>query len=59
MEGVWLMLNQEKPKNYVLGSGEMHTVREFLNETLKCAGIEFKSSGSEDNEKYLQFYNRI
>jgi len=52
MEGVWLMLNQEEPKNYVLGSGEMHTVREFLNETLKCAGIEFKSSGSEDNEKY-------
>lgn len=52
MEGVWLMLNQEKPKNYVLGSGEMHTVREFLNETLKCAGIQFKSSGSEDNEKY-------
>lgn len=52
MEGVWLMLNQEKPKNYVLGSGEMHTVREFLNETLKCAGIKFVSSGSEDNEKY-------
>ena len=52
MEGVWLMLNQEKPKNYVLGSGEMHTVREFLNETLKCAGIQFESSGSEDNEKY-------
>ena len=52
MEGVWLMLNQEKPKNYVLGSGEMHTVREFLNETLKCAGIKFVSSGSEDYEKY-------
>jgi GDPmannose 4,6-dehydratase len=52
MEGVWLMLNQEKPKNYVLGSGEMHTVREFLNETLKCAGIKFVSSGSEDCEKY-------
>lgn len=52
MEGVWLMLNQEKPKNYVLGSGEMHTVREFLNETLKCAGIKFVSSGSEDHEKY-------
>ena len=52
MEGVWLMLNQEKPKNYVLGSGEMHTVREFLNETLKCAAIKFVSSGSEDNEKY-------
>jgi GDPmannose 4,6-dehydratase len=52
MEGVWLMLNQDAPKNYVLGSGEMHTVREFLEETLKCAAIEFKNEGVEDNEKY-------
>ena len=52
MEGVWLMLNQKVPKNYVLGSGEMHTVREFLEEALKCAGIEFESRGTEDNEKY-------
>ena len=52
MEGVWLMLNQDAPKNYVLGSGEMHTVREFLEETLKCADIAFKSEGAEDNEKY-------
>lgn len=52
MEGVWLMLNQEKPKNYVLGSGEMHTVREFLDEALKCAHIDFKKTGSKDNEKY-------
>ena len=46
------MLNQDKPKNYVLGSGEMHSVREFLEETLKCAGIEFYSKGEEDNEKF-------
>lgn len=52
MEGVWLMLDQDAPKNYVLASGEMHTVREFLEETLKCANIEFKSEGTEDNEKY-------
>mgnify|MGYP000002533524 FL=1 len=52
MDGVWLMLNQEKPKNYVLGSGEMHTVREFMEEALKCAGIEFKPSGKEEDEKY-------
>jgi GDPmannose 4,6-dehydratase len=52
MPGVWLMLNQDAPKNYVLGSGEMHTVREFLNESLKCAGIKYKSSGSQDTEKY-------
>jgi GDPmannose 4,6-dehydratase len=53
MEGVWLMLNQASPKNYVLGSGEMHTVREFLNESLKCANIEFSSLGENDKEKYF------
>jgi GDPmannose 4,6-dehydratase len=52
MEGVWLMLNQKFPKNYVLGSGEMHTVREFLNEALKCANIQFRQEGVEDQEKY-------
>ena len=52
MEGVWLMLNQKSPKNYVLGSGEMHTVREFLNETLKCANIKFNNEGLADSEKY-------
>ena len=52
MEGVWLMLNQKSPKNYVLGSGEMHTVREFLNETLKCANIKFNNEGFADSEKY-------
>jgi GDPmannose 4,6-dehydratase len=53
MEGVWLMLNQDFPKNYVLGSGEMHTVREFLNEALKNAGIKFTSSGENEAEKYF------
>lgn len=51
MEGVWIMLNQEKPKNYVLASGEMHTVRSFLSETLKNAGIEVHSKGENENEK--------
>ena len=59
MEGVWLMLNQENPKNYVLGSGEMHTVREFLNETLKNANIEFESEGSEDSEKYYTLDGKL
>ena len=52
MAGVWMMLTQDRPKNYVLASGEMHSVREFLNESLKCAGIEFVSKGAEEEEKY-------
>lgn len=52
MEGVWMMLNQETPKSYVLASGEMNSVRRFLNESLKNAGIEFYSEGEDENEKY-------
>tara|TARA_B100002019_G_scaffold106695_1_gene91689 strand:+ start:30568 stop:31617 length:1050 start_codon:yes stop_codon:yes gene_type:complete len=40
MEGVWLMMNQDRPFNYVLASGEMHTIREFVDECFKCAGID-------------------
>lgn len=53
MSGVWLMLNQQSPKNYVLASGEMHTVREFVEKSLKRAGIEYTIKGSNDNEKFL------
>jgi len=55
MEGVWLMLNQqsEDPENYVLASGEMHTIREFLETCLKYANIEFYTTGENDNEKYF------
>jgi GDPmannose 4,6-dehydratase len=53
MEGVWLMLNQTgDPRNYVLASGEMHTIREFLEESLKCANIDFYKTGESDSEKY-------
>jgi GDPmannose 4,6-dehydratase len=38
--GVWLMLNQEKPKDYVLSSNETHTVREFIELAFAAAGIE-------------------
>ena len=51
MEGVWLMMNQEKPKNYILASGEMHTIREFVEESFKCAGIKgnWSFAGTEGN----------
>ena len=34
------MLNEEKPKDYLLASGETHTVREFVEEAFKAAEIE-------------------
>ena len=50
------MLNQNLPKEYVLASGEMHTIRDFLEKTLSCAEIEFTKIGSKEKEKYISTY---
>jgi GDPmannose 4,6-dehydratase len=40
VRAVWLMLNEEKPKDYLLASGETHTVREFVEKAFEAAEIE-------------------
>ena len=52
MEGVWAMLNAPTCTNYVLASGEMHTVRHFIEEALKYAEIEFLNEGEGEGEKF-------
>lgn len=46
----WLMLQQEKPDDYVIGTGESHSVREFIEHAFHYAGleIEWKGKGSEE-----------
>jgi GDPmannose 4,6-dehydratase len=39
VEGVWLMLNQDKPKDYVLSSGETHSIKEFVERAFHTAKI--------------------
>lgn len=39
VQGMWLMLQQKKADDYVLATGETHSVREFLNETLNVIGL--------------------
>ena len=39
VEGVWLMLNQNSPKDYILSSGEAHSIREFVEKAFAVAGI--------------------
>lgn len=48
--GMWLMLQQDVPEDYVLATGEMHTVREFCEKAFRCAGIElaWKGEGVEE-----------
>ena len=54
MEGVWLMLNQDSPNEYVLASGEMHSIREFLSLCLKEAGIKWGATGEGDKEVFKE-----
>ena len=42
VEGMWRMLQQEQPDDYVLATGEMHTVREFCQEAFGHAGLDWE-----------------
>jgi len=53
MDGVWKMLNQDKPKEYVLSSDETHTIKEFVELAFKAAGIEGVWVGEELDTLYL------
>ncbi len=40
IQSMWLMLQQPKPDDFVIATGETHSVREFLNECCKLAGLD-------------------
>jgi len=50
VEGMWLMLQQEQPDDYVLATGEQHSVREFIELAFKCVDrtVQWKGSGVEE-----------
>jgi len=41
VEAMWLMLQQEEPDDYVIGTGETHSVREFVEEAFSYAGLDW------------------
>jgi len=51
VESMWLMLQQDKPDDYVVATGETHTVREFVEESCKVLDMEIKWKGSGLKEK--------
>lgn len=46
VEAMWLMLQQPKPDNYIISTGEVHSVRDFIIEAFRCIGID-------DWQKYI------
>ena len=51
VECMWLILQQPKPEDFVIATGEYHTVREFTTLAFKECGIEIEWQGSGVDEK--------
>ena len=51
VEAMWLMLQQDKPVDYVVATGKMHSVREFVEMAFAVVGIKIKWVGENENEK--------
>lgn len=51
VECMWLMLQQEEPEDYVIATGEQHSVREFCELAFKEVGIFLVWEGTNENEK--------
>ena len=51
VKAMWLMLQQDKPDDYVIATGETHTVREFVELSFLYAGIELEWQGEGIDEK--------
>ncbi|MCX5804429.1 MAG: GDP-mannose 4,6-dehydratase [Proteobacteria bacterium] len=51
VEAMWLVLQQDKPDDYVIGTGESYAVREFLEKAFVYAGIELEWTGSGTSER--------
>jgi len=53
VEAMWLMLQQDKPDDYVVATGETHSVSEFLEETFSYLDLDWHNYVERD-EKYLR-----
>jgi GDPmannose 4,6-dehydratase len=54
VEGMWLMLQQDQPDDYVLATGETRTIRELLNEAFNYVGITDWSKYVIKDEKFFR-----
>ena len=52
VEAMWMMLQREKPENFVIGSGETHSVREFCDIAFRHAGLNYQDYVVQDQAFY-------
>ena len=53
-EGMWRILQQELPDDYVLATGETHTIREFAYKAFRELGMELDWVGEKENEQGIE-----
>ncbi|MGC1979795.1 MAG: GDP-mannose 4,6-dehydratase [Pseudolabrys sp.] len=51
VEGMWMIVQQDEPDDYVLATGERHSVREFVEKAFACVDIDIEWRGSGIKEK--------
>ena len=54
VEAMWLMLQQDKPNDYVIATGEVHTLGDFLEVAFKHVGINNWESYVEQDPRYMR-----
>lgn len=59
VEGMWLIVQQSKPDDYVLATGDVHSVREFVEQAFACINRKITWSGSGLEEKGLDDQGRV
>lgn len=52
VEAMWLMLRQPAPDDYVIATGEVHPVREFVELAFSCVGLDYRDYVVADPELY-------
>jgi len=53
VECMWLMLQSKRPDNYVVGTGESHSVREFIESAFSCVGLNWEEYVKTD-KRYIR-----
>ncbi len=52
VEAMWLMLQQDKPDDYVIATGQTHSIREFLDEVFGCLELDWRKYVEKDERYY-------
>ena len=54
VESMWLMLQQDKPDDYVIATGVSHSIRDFLDVAFDCVGIDDWSNYVVQDERFMR-----